>query len=171
MAGKKWQRDESRGLRSVRCPLCGGPLFYMPFAAGDLDIRRFVRYGTSFLCTECGYGGAPETTDAERPTLRAVTILEEMRPYVQRAAVKFAYESGAKQAILKSKNLSGEILWWPVGAQWCDGSGRVTRTIDPAIRNGRLVWETRTRAPHAGRPHTVTYEKFSDALNAATRKG
>lgn len=173
------KRGESGALRSLRCPLCGGPLFYLPFAIGDLDIKRFLHDGTVFLCSECGYGGAAETTDAERPTLRPISIREEMRPLVKRARVKFAYESGAKEDILESKNLAGELPWWPVGAQWRDRNGRVTRSIDPVIRvahptdpktrEERLAWELRRRSRKAGRPRTVTYTKFSDALEASSR--
>jgi len=167
MARKR--RDTNQALKSIRCPLCGGPLFYMPFAIGNLDIRRFILDGTAFLCTECGYGGAPETTDKKPQTLRPINIPEEMRPYVRRAAVKFAYESGAKQDILESQNLAGEMPWWPVGAQWCDDrTGRVTHSIDPVARGGKLVWEVRRRARSAGRPRTVTCEKFAAALKAAT---
>ena len=176
MARKR--RDTSQALKSIRCPLCGGPLYSMPFAMGDLDIRRFLYDGTAFLCSECGYGGAAETTDQEPPRLRLVNIREEMRPYVQRAKVKFAYESPAKQDILESKNRSGELPWWPVGAQWRDPrTGRVTHSIDPVIRvthptdpktrEERLAWELRRRSRKAGRPRTVTYKKFSDALKAA----
>ena len=170
-------QEPSHPLKSVRCPLCGGPLYSLPFVIGDLDIRRMIHDGTAFLCSECGYGGAAETTDDEPPRLRPVNIPEEMRPLVTRAKVKFAYESPAKQDILESKNRSGELPWWPVGAQWGDRTGRVTHSIDPVIRvtnptdpktrEERLAWELRRRSRKAGRPRTVTYTKFSDALKAA----
>ena len=162
MARKR--RNENKGLRSIRCPLCNGRLFYAPYATGNMDPRRFYRNGTTFLCTDCGYGAGPEKS--ETGALRPLLIPSSLSHLIRQAPVKFAYKSHATQKIAEARNMAGNMPWWPVGAQFCDQTGRVTHTIDPAVRKGKLVWEARKRTQRAGRPRTVTYEKFADALKA-----